>query len=88
MQTLSIFQNDSIFVATIDKQDISNDKLNLIENLLRSIMAVSDANIRVIDDSHIPYVDDEEQAEIEAILDARTEEDRQVGSVEIVTVKL
>ena len=85
MQTLSIAQNKDTFFVSIDRHKVSEDKLNLIEKFLRSI--VSGKKLK-LDNSNIKPVSDEEQAEIEAILDAIPEDDKEIAFTKIVEFQI
>ena len=53
MQAISIAQNDTTLFVSIDKETVGENKLNLIEKLLRAI--VSDEKLK-IDSSKKPNV--------------------------------
>ena len=79
MQTLNIAQNETTFFVSIDKEKVHGNKLILIEKFLRSITN---------ENYHVGYVDDDEQAEIEKILDNMTEDDKKIVKSKKVTITL
>lgn len=79
MNRLKIAENgDDVFIY-LNKKELGSDKVDNI---------ISQIQLMLIDDSHIPEMSDEEQAEIEKILDARTQEDKENAFVETVSVVL
>jgi hypothetical protein len=69
MVGVTIAENENSIVITLDKNVVPKLK---VERVLHDLEEVEP------DYSHIEYVSDEEQAEIEAILDAMTDEDKEI----------
>ena len=64
-------------------------KVALLLGVASQLVAAEEPDVLPpIDDSHIPEMSDEEQAEIEAILDARTDEDNEIAFTQIVEIDL
>jgi hypothetical protein len=70
MVGVTIAENENSIVIMLDKHVFSHEEIDEALSVLKHTE---------LDTSHIPEVDDEEQAEIEAILDAMTEEDKQIA---------
>ncbi len=84
---LDIAESETSIVILINKALLSDKKVKRALKLLRELKAAAmPAELPPIDDSHISEMCNEEQAEIEAKLDAMTEEDRAVAYSETSTI--
>ena len=72
--TLNIASNDDTLFFTVDKNNITNDLIAKLNEILQE-----EYRKRLL----IPYVSDEEQAELEAILNSLTDEDKEIVRTEI-----
>lgn len=80
---LDIAESETSIVILVNKALLSDKKVKRALKLLRDLKAVAlPAELPPIDDSHIPEMSDEEQAEIEAKLDAMTDEDKEIVRTE------
>jgi len=59
MNGVNILENDETLVILFQKNKFNNNEIEFAKNLFSS---------SVLDTSHIPYVDDDEQQEIEELL--------------------
>lgn len=75
MTGVTIAENENSIVIMLDKNVVPKMK---VEQVLRDLEAEG------LDLSHIEPVSDEEQEEIEAILDAMTEEDKEIAFTHVV----
>src|SRR5205807_2907050 len=69
MVGVTISENEESIVITLDKNVVPKLK---VERVLH------DLEEEELDTSHLEYVSDEEQAEIEAILDSMSDEDKEI----------
>ncbi|NLO18572.1 MAG: hypothetical protein GX121_01620 [Ignavibacteria bacterium] len=76
---INIAENENTLFLAIDKERINNFVIEQVSSIL------SDKRISKV---NIEQVDDEEQAEIEAILDAMTEEDKEIVRTERIYIEL
>jgi hypothetical protein len=72
--TLNIASNDDTIFFSVDKNNITNDLIAKVNEILQE-----QYRKRLL----IPYVSDEEQAELEAILNSLTDEDKEIVRTEI-----
>ncbi len=86
---LDIAESETSIVILVNKALLSDKKVKRALKLLRELKAATlPAELPPIDDSHIPEMSDEEQAEIEAKLDAMTEEDKKIAYTSIIEIEL
>ena len=75
---INFAENENTLFLAIDKERINNFVIEQVSSIL------SDKRISKV---NIEQVDDEEQAEIEAILDAMTEEDKEIVETHYIVVE-
>jgi hypothetical protein len=75
---LNIAENATTVFITIDKSRNPQQA----EHALQALRYMYD-NLK-----HIPFVDDDEQAELEAILDAQSDDDKEIASVKYGIIEL
>ncbi len=66
---INIAENENTLFLAIEKNKLNFDVIEQVNSILSN---------KYIEKVQIPEVDDEEQAEIEAILDAMTEDDKEI----------
>mgnify|MGYP001191331915 CR=1 FL=1 len=66
---INIAENENTLFLAIEKNKLNFDVIEQVNSILSN---------KYIKKVQIPVVDDEEQAEIEAILDAMTEDDKEI----------
>jgi len=71
--TLNIASNDDTIFFTVDKNNITDDLIAKVNEILQE-----EYRKRLL----IPYVSDEEQAELEAILNSLTDDDKEIVRTE------
>ena len=77
--TINITENENTLFLAIEKEKINYDVIEQVNSILSN---------KYIKKVQIPVVDDEEQAEIEAILDAMTEDDKEIVRTERIFIEL
>jgi len=76
---INIAENENTLFLAIEKEKINYDIIEQVYSILSN---------KYIKKVQIPEVDDEEQAEIEAILDAMTEDDKEIVRTERIFIEL
>lgn len=77
--TINIAENENTLFLSIEKKKINYDVIEQVNSILSN---------KYIKKVQIPVVDDDEQAEIEAILDAMTEDDKEIVRTERIFIEL
>ncbi|HPI20808.1 MAG TPA: hypothetical protein PKY56_10590 [Candidatus Kapabacteria bacterium] len=77
--TINITENENTLFLAIEKEKINYDVIEQVNSILSN---------KYIKKVQIPEVDDEEQAEIEAILNAMTEDDKKIVRTEKIFIEL
>ncbi len=77
--TINIAENENTLFLAIEKEKINYDVIEQVHSILSN---------KYIKKVQIPKVDDDEQAEIEAILDAMTEDDKEIVRTERIFIEL
>ena len=86
--TLDIAESDTAIFIHLDKGLLQNNDIKQAVTILRTSKNKRTTGLPLIDDSHIPEMSDDEQTEIETILDAMTDENREIAFSEIVEIEL
>ena len=77
--TLNIASNDDTIFFSINRQDINVEIIEKVHQILNE-----EYRRRIL----VPYISAEEQAELENILDAMTDDEREIVRTDVIKIKL
>ena len=80
---VDLAENDTSIFVHINKALLENESVQKALQLLRDLVTEPEEDV---DEYGIPYVGDEEQAEIEAILDNMSDEDKEIAFVRTIEI--
>ncbi len=78
-KTINIAENEKTLFLAIEKDKMNIDVIEQIYSILSN---------KYIKNIQIPEVDDDEQAEIEALLEAMTEDDKKIARTEKIFIEI